>query len=150
MMLVVVGTAVVFALLSTAHRKWSTTDDIFGRNRSQALSANLMNRRTFQSTNNCSSNINRPYHHPYPMPLSVPSLALIWPLRHQNDSRFNRMNLEEGPPSYAEAISQTIRQNHVNNNSQNQNHDNNNNQTMISSDNNNNNCNSTTVSNTNV
>jgi hypothetical protein len=162
MILVVVGTAVVFALLSTAHRKWSTPEDIFARNRSQALSVNLMNRRTFQSTNNCRSNITRPdCHQSYPMPLSVPSLALIWPLRHQNESQFNRINLEGGPPSYAEAISQTIRQSHVNNNSQNQNHDNNNNQNhdnnnnqnhdnnnnqnMSSSDNNNNTCNSTNV-----
>jgi hypothetical protein len=151
MMLVVIGTAVVFALLSTAHRKWSTPEDIFARNRSQVLSASLMNRRTFQSTNNCRSNITRPNcHQPYPMPLSVPSLALIWPLRHQNDSQFNRLNLEEGPPSYAEAISQPIRQSHANSNSQNQNHDNDNNQTMSSSDNNNNTCNSTTVSNTNL
>jgi len=134
MMLVVVGTAIVFALLSTAHRKWSASEDIFDTtNRSDQISANLVNRRVFHPSSNYPQSIN--CHQSYPVALSVPSLALIWPLRHQNESRANQFYLEDGPPSYAEAISQSIIQSDINTHI---NH-NNNNRTISSSDNNNNN-----------
>ena len=133
MMLVVVATAVIFALLSTAHRKWSSTDDLFrtGRSRNQLpMNTNWITRRTFPTPHNMvfpNSSVSR--NQTYPVSLTVPSLALIWPLR-QNESDINhRIYLEDGPPSYDEAISQSLRSS-----------DNNNSLTVVTNDSNETNC----------
>ncbi|XP_054158713.1 type-2 histone deacetylase 1-like [Oppia nitens] len=104
MMLVVVATAVVFALLSTAHRKWSSTDDLFRNGgavhlRNQLpMNTNWITRRTFPTAHNmvfpnqqiansptAVGSIAGQQQQRYPttaVQLTTPSLALIWPLRH--------------------------------------------------------------------
>ena len=116
MMLVVVATAIVFALLSTAHRKWSSTEELFTntRNRNQIpLNTNWITRRTFPTPHNMVfPNPNISSNQSYPVSLTVPSLALIWPLRQQNDAN---VYVEDGLPSYDEAINQSIRPSDINN-----------------------------------
>ena len=113
MMLVVVATAVVFALLSTAHRKWSSSDDLYRNSRVRnqiPLNTNWVTRRTFPTPHNMVfPNSNLSGNQTYPVSLSVPSLALIWPLRQSESDISHRRHLEDGPPSYDEAISQSLR-----------------------------------------
>lgn len=101
MVIVIIGTALVFALLSTIHKKW-TASEMFAQYDSdhhQAATRTISSCRTHHS-----------HQHLSPAALSVPALAVIWPLQRPmflpNDQ----------PPSYAEATGQTDNNNNINNN----------------------------------
>lgn len=175
MILVVVGTAIVFALLSSVHKRWATPDQLFG-NQSAAAEAHLRRRirqrmrhpransepplrdtrinltanlhqarinlnppRFNLNTNNINAAVNHS-RASFPMPLTVPSLAVIWPIS-QTDSRNNQFVIEDRLPSYAEAIGECIVSNNNNNVTNNNVINNNvtNNNDIQNTDNNNNN-----------
>lgn len=105
MIIVVVGTAIIFGLLCTAHRRWTTPvtlldESLRSTQTSQQYCAGCRMHPRLNSLPSDSFSSSELHSH-------SPSIAVIWPLQRQNlapPPRYPDLLPQDNPPSYAEAM----------------------------------------------